>query len=87
MPAISLSSMSDGYIELIEYILEHGKEHAPRGMKTVEVEDMVVRLTDPQEAMPNKVGRKLSFKILAAESMQWLAGVSDLEQLAAASRD
>lgn len=78
--------MNQGYLDLIDCVLSQGVKQSPRGMGTYEIENATVVLEDPRQAMPQCVGRKLSKKILAAESMQWLAGVSDLEQLASASR-
>lgn len=81
-----ISDMNDGYIELLDKIIKRGTKRSPRGMVTYEVEDARVVLENPVEAMPVCDGRKLSKKILAAETIQWLSGVSDLAQLDGASK-
>lgn len=86
MTFITMRNMSQDYIDLIDLIHRTGSEASPRGMKTWEIEDVLLELTNPREAMPVKVGRMLSTKICAAETMQWLAGVSDLAQLDDVSR-
>lgn len=81
-----INDMTQGYLDFLTWIRENGQTTAPRGQETIEIEDAIVTLTDPRVAMPAGVGRKLSLKILAAESMQWLGGFSDLTQLASASK-
>lgn len=55
-------------------------------MKIREVEDAIIIVDDIKETLPRRIGRGLSYKILAGETMQWMAGVSDLAQLSWASK-
>ncbi len=82
MRTVRLTNMDLDYLALAETIKTDGAKTSPRGAGTYELEDVLLELANPRIAMPHRVGRKLSTKILAAETMQWLAGVSDLVQLA-----
>lgn len=81
---IPLEDFREGYLNLLQIVLESGDEVSPRGMRTKEIRDCVFTLKDVTQA-PIGVGRKLPLKIVATEAIQFMAGVSDLQQLDAAS--
>jgi len=78
---IVISDLEVGYIELAEAVMSWGKTVSPRGMETKEIRDMTVILRDPQRAFPIMTGRNAREGIAAAEAMQLLGGISDLQQL------
>lgn len=78
--------METDYLDLVDWLIENGECTSPRGMGTIEIENVALVLTNPRLALPVGIGRRFSSSILAAESMQWLAGVSDLKQLDSVSR-
>lgn len=81
MAEIVVNDMRQGYIDLINLVLEEGEEVSPRGMLTKEVRNATIVLTDPINAIPVGVGRKLNMKIGAVETTQLVAGVSSAMQL------
>lgn len=82
---IHVGDMREGYLELIEDVRQQGDRVAPRDQATREIRNAVM-VFDPTRPFAWGINRKISSKILAAETMQILAGVSDLVQLAAASK-
>jgi thymidylate synthase len=66
----------NGYVKLVQHVLRHGKETAPRGMKTREIEDAMIRIEDVKNTLPLGVGRGTVPGIGAVEACQLLAGVS-----------
>ena len=54
---INIKDGVNGYVDLVKHVLEHGKETAPRGQKTREIEDAVIRIADPVNTLPLNVGR------------------------------
>jgi thymidylate synthase len=73
--------MQQGYVDLYDALLRHGKEVAPRGELTLELPDVLITLTNPMYAIPHDVGRKLHMAIGSAEFIQLVGGYSDVEQL------
>ena len=53
---INISDGVNGYVDLVKHVLEHGRETAPRGMKTREIEDAVIRIDDVRNTLPLGVG-------------------------------
>lgn len=66
----------NGYVKLVQHVLRNGKETAPRGMKTREIEDAVIRIDDVYNTLPLGVGRGTVPGIGAVEACQLLAGIS-----------
>lgn len=66
----------NGYVKLVQHVLRHGKETAPRGMKTREIEDAMIRIEDVENTLPVGVGRGTVPGIGAVEACQLIAGVS-----------
>ncbi len=73
---INIADGVNGYVDLVRHVLERGRESAPRGFKTREIEDAVVRIADPVNTLPIGVGRGTVPGIGAVEACQLLAGVS-----------
>lgn len=73
---INIEDGVNGYVDLVQHVLRHGKEVAPRGMKTREIEDAIIRIDDVRNTLPLGVNRGTVPGIGAVEAMQLLAGVS-----------
>lgn len=66
----------NGYVDLVHHVLRHGKDVAPRGMKTREIEDATVFIDNVYSTLPLGVGRGAVPGIGAVEACQLLGGVS-----------
>lgn len=73
---INIKDGVNGYVDLVKHVLENGREVAPRGMKTREIEDAVIRIDDIYNTLPLNVDRGTVPGIGAVEACQLLAGVS-----------
>lgn len=83
--ALELDDFKTGYKQLVDLVIAQGDAVSPRGQDTRELRNVTFELQDPRNSAPLGVGRNLPTKIVAAEAVQLLAGVSDLRQLDAAS--
>lgn len=79
------SDMRVGYLELHKDLLLLGDWVKPRGRPTLELSDVMITLTDPTQAIPYDVGRKLHMPIASAEFIQLVGGYSDVQQLSSIS--
>jgi thymidylate synthase len=73
---IEIKDGVNGYVDLVKHVLEHGKEVAPRGQKTREIEDAIIRIDDVYNTLPMNVGRGAVPGIGAVEACQLLSGTS-----------
>lgn len=73
---INIEDGVNGYVDLVQHVLKYGKETAPRGMKTREIEDAVIRIKDVRNTLPLNINRGTVPGIGAVEACQLLAGVS-----------
>lgn len=73
----------NGYVDLVNHVLRHGKPAAPRGFNTLEIEDAVIYIDDIFAALPIGVGRGTVPGIGAVEACQLLGGVSTPETVIA----
>ena len=87
MAELIINDLREGYVELIDFVEGTGELVSPRGMKTKEVRNATIVLTNPVQAIPMGVGRKLNMKIGAVETTQLIAGVSSAMQLNLASNN
>ncbi len=87
MAELIINDLRLGYIDLIDFVETEGELVSPRGMQTKEVRNATIVLTDPVQAIPMGVGRKLNMKIGAVETTQLIAGVSSAMQLNLASNN
>lgn len=78
---IEVEDLQNGYVELVQYVLKHGKIVKPRGIKTIEVMSANIHINNPAKAIPVGIGRRLNTAIGAAEALQFLGGVSDADQM------
>jgi thymidylate synthase len=60
------------YPELLKWLRDYGETTSPRGMKTHEMLDVVIKL-DPHRAIVNGINRKLSFKLISMEALQLIS--------------
>lgn len=67
----------DGYIDVVNYVVAHGKPRAPRGLKTLDAGFTIIEMDYPYDALPIGCGRKLNPAIGAAEAIQLIGGFSD----------
>ena len=73
---INIQDGVNGYVDLVQHVLKHGKEVAPRGQKTREIEDAIIRIEDVTNVLPMNVGRGTVPGIGAVEACQLLSGTS-----------
>jgi thymidylate synthase len=73
---INIQDGVNGYVDLVKHVLEHGKEVAPRGQKTREIEDAIIRIDDVYNTLPVGVNRGTVPGIGAVEACQLLSGTS-----------
>jgi thymidylate synthase len=74
------------YADIVYEVLTLGDKTAPRGIPTHEILNYVMTFDDARNCtFPSGIGRLVSPRVLAAEGMQWLGGVSDLAQLESVS--
>jgi len=74
---IDIQDGVNGYVDLVKHVLNNGVEVAPRGMKTLEIEDAVIRIADVFNTLPLGVGRGTVAGIGAVEACQLMGGVSE----------
>jgi thymidylate synthase len=79
------SSGSAVYLELLQFLLDHGQLVAPRGHSTRELLNVQIIITDPAAVHVLETSRRHSAAIAATEAAHLIAGVSSLEQLDNAS--
>ena len=73
---VDIPDAVNGYVDLVQHVLKYGKEVAPRGMKTREIEDAIIRIDDVYNTLPLGVGRGTVPGIGAVEACQLIAGAS-----------
>lgn len=75
-----------GYYKLLRTILRDGTEYAPRGLPTIELIGTMLYFPDAAQPMlPVATGRKLNTRLAAIEALHLLGGVSNPDQVRAAS--
>jgi thymidylate synthase len=84
-PSLVISDLRNGYVDLVNWVIEEGQPTAPRGQQTRELLGARVVLTNPVDAIPIGVNRNTNMKIGAAEAAQSWSGVSDAAMLNAVS--
>lgn len=73
---INIPDGVNGYVDLVQHVLKHGKETAPRGMKTREIEDAIIRIDNVFNTLPVGINRGTVPGIGAVEACQLLSGTS-----------
>lgn len=74
--SIGVADMRDGYVDIVNWVRAEGSAVAPRGKRTVEIEDALIIVDNPEDTLPLGVGRNLNSGIASVEACQLLAGVS-----------
>lgn len=77
--------MQAGYVELVNVVRNRGRLCYPRGMETLELQDVTFTVDDLTNTIPTRVNRKPNLKIAAIEALQLIGGVSTPELTVAAS--
>ena len=73
---INIEDGVNGYVDLVQHVLNNGKEVAPRGQKTLEIEDAIIRIDDVYNTLPLGVNRGTVAGIGSVEACQLLSGTS-----------
>lgn len=71
---IHVPNMRTGYAAICDAVLTSGDDVSPRGMKTRELLDVVIRLDDPGDALPLGTGRALNVAIGVVEALSLISG-------------
>jgi len=82
---INLPDMQAGYVALLEYVRANGHYSSPRGIPTIELEDVTFTVEDLEDTLPTRVGRRPNLVIAALEALQLIAGVSTPKLISAQS--
>lgn len=82
MRTFEFESLDAGYPHLLKAILEEGQEVSPRGMLTKEITPVTITLTNPRKRVISHPIRKLNYGFLVGESLWYLSGTDDVEQVA-----
>lgn len=69
----------DVYAEVAHEVRSRGVKRSARGLETRDLEDVVIHLDSPLDALPVGCGRNLNRAIAAAEAMQLVGRFSDPE--------
>jgi len=64
-----------GYVQLLKDLRDHGEAANPRGVKTYEMFDVVMKL-DPRYVLVTGINRGISLKLISMEGLQLIAGVT-----------
>lgn len=82
MNEIVVDDLQDGYLQVVDHVMRNGQQRSPRGIPTLDVPNVLIRLKNPARAVPVGIGRNPNLRIGAAEVAQFIAGVSHPEMLA-----
>jgi thymidylate synthase len=76
-PHLEMTTVRDGYVDLVELVRQEGSEVRPRDLPCLEVTGATLVVHDPVNwAMPLRLGRGLNPAIGAVEALQLIGGVS-----------
>lgn len=71
-----IEGMRSGYAEIGKAVLAHGDEVSPRGQRTKELIDVVIKINDPTDSIPIGTGRKVNQDVSWVEGLQLISGAS-----------
>lgn len=74
---IDIEDGINGYVDLVQHVYLHGRETAPRGQKTREIEDALIRIHNVHDTLPLGVKRGTVAGIGAVEACQLMSETSD----------
>ena len=73
---LELEDGVNGYVDLVQHVLNNGSVAAPRGMETREIEDVTIYINNVFAALPVGVNRGTVSGIGAVEACQIMSGMS-----------
>lgn len=76
MKMLELEDGVNGYVDLVQHVLNNGSVAAPRGLETREIEDVTIYISNIYAALPVGVNRGTVSGIGAVEACQILSGMS-----------
>lgn len=83
---VQLPDLRNGYVELVELLLQHGEHVVSRDMSTRELTGTTLVVPDPTGVMlPLGVNRGVNSRLAAVEALQLMSGTGDVELLRRAS--
>lgn len=86
MHHIELPDLRNGYLGLVNTVIEHGEPFESRGLSTHELTGVTIVFPDPTGIMlPLGVGRGVNSRLAAVEALQLLSGTADVDLLRRAS--
>lgn len=74
---VQIDSAAGGYHRVLDTLLREGRTQESRNGKTLEIEDLVIELADPERAIIGKARPQFNEAIGAVEGLQLIAGISD----------
>lgn len=78
---LELEDLRSGYTTVAREVMSRGEVSAPRGLKTMEVLDATLVVSDAHDLLPVGTGRKINTGLAALEALQLIGGYSDPVQL------
>lgn len=82
---LKVDTLVNGYVDVVNYVMDHGHEAGPRDLATREVLGATIVVEDPTRCLPLGVGRRVSKKVAAIETLQLIGGFTDPRLVLAAS--
>lgn len=79
MHVIEIESGRSGYVDVVQYVVKHGRRRNARGLPTLDAGPTTIVIHDPRWALPIGCGRNLSVRLAAVEALQLIGGFSDPE--------
>lgn len=74
--ALELPDLRGGYIQLIDHVVHHGTQCAPRGLPIIELTDVTFTVEDLTDTLPLGIGRDINTGIAAVEALQLIGETS-----------
>jgi thymidylate synthase len=85
MQPFVLPDLRNGYVDLVNHVLEHGVKASPRGYETREVRGATITINDTRRLLPYDVGRDLKPAIGYAEALLLCGGIQSPSLLTSVS--
>jgi thymidylate synthase len=77
---LELADLRNGYVELLVWLIRHGRHTTSRDLPTVELTGVTLEFPDAFEVMlPVGVNRKINSRLAAVETLQLLSGSFDAD--------
>lgn len=77
---LDLPDLVNGYVDVVNFIMDHGADVAPRGEMTREVLAMTLVVPGDAPMLPFGTGRKVNRRLAAEDALQVIGGFSSLER-------